>query len=153
MKSQIEFQTSVRNYNGSMKVEIFDGNRLVYSGASFSEGPGKIDFMIDWPSKVKILVSNKNPGDTLVDKHGQIIKDKSIEITGVSMNGFFLQIDLIDKIFDCRREGQTNVTHENYWGFNGIIELDLTHTSPMRYMLSLRNQFDVTRLQWEKYEK
>lgn len=148
MKANIVLLTNVQNYNGSMKLEIFEDDVLLYSNDSFEPGPGKIEFQVNWPTTVDIITSNKHNKDILFNEQKQIVKQKSIEITGILINQFAIQIDLIDKLFNCTREGTTDITHENFWGFNGKIQLHLTHNSPMRYMLSLQNQFDGNRLQW-----
>ncbi len=148
MKATISLITNVYNNNGSMKLEIFDDTELVYSNSSFEPGPGKIEFLANWPTTINIVASGKNDNDTLLDDQQQIIKNKAVEITGVLINQFAIQIDQVDKLFQCQRQGQTEITHENFWGFNGKIQLHLTEKSPMRYMLSLQNQFDATRLTW-----
>lgn len=131
-----------------MGVEIFDQGQLVYSGKNLPAGPGKIMFDINWPTTVDIVTSNRNFNDTENDNTGKIIANKAIEVTGVLINNFPLQVDLVDKLFNCRRNHDQQITHENFWDFNGKIQMNLTHHSPMRFMLSLQNQYDTNRLTW-----
>jgi hypothetical protein len=100
-----------------------------------------------------VYSSNKKNGDTIFNDKGKVIADKSVEITGILINGFAVHIDMIDKLFHCVRDGSDTITHENYWGFNGCIKINFTGASPMRYMLELSNQFDVNRLEWQDGKK
>jgi hypothetical protein len=152
MKVTLTLIGNVMCYNGSLEIEILDRDKLIYTGKNLTEGPLRIDCAIDWPTTVNIVVGNKGKNDTLMDNDGTIIKDKAIEITQVLINNFPIHQDLIDKIFVCRREGSTVDTNENWWAFNGRIKILFDQPSPMRYMLSLNNEFDVNRLQWNTNE-
>lgn len=152
MKTTISLITNVHNCNGSMRLDIFDQEQLVYSNSSFEPGPGRIDFQVNWPTVVNIITSNKHPDDVLCDENGMIIKNKAIEITEIFINQFAINIDMVDQLFDCQHNDNPNIVHENFWGFNGKIQMHLTHTSPMRYLLALNNQFDGNRLDWNNNE-
>jgi len=84
-----------------------------------------------------------------VDINGNIFKDKSIEVTGILINNFPIHQDLIDKLFICQREGSSEITNENWWGFNGKIKIVFDQANPMRYMLYLKNEFNMNRLYWD----
>jgi hypothetical protein len=148
MQAKLTLICDVICHNGSMKIDIYDQRTHVYTGANLTEGPLQIDCMINWPTTINITLSNKSENDTLTDESGEIIKDKAIEVTQVLINNFPIHQDLTDKIFICRREGSDCDTNENWWAFNGKIKILFDQPSPMRYMLSLNNEFDVTRLQW-----
>jgi hypothetical protein len=140
-------------HNGSMKIEIYDQHACIYTGENLTEGPLKIDCMIDWPTTVNITLSNKGKTDTLTDETGEIIKDKAIEVTEVLINNFPIHQDLIDKLFICRREGSDVDTNENWWSFNGTVKILFDQLNPMRYMLSLRNEFNINRNHWNNNDK
>jgi hypothetical protein len=152
MQVKLTLICNVICHNGSMKVEIYDQHTCVYTGENLTEGPLQIDCMVNWPTTVNITLSNKGKNDTLIDEAGEIIKDKAIEVTQVLINNFPIHQDLIDKIFICRREGSDRDTNENWWAFNGNIKILFDQPNPMRYMLSLKNEFDVNRLQWNSNE-
>ena len=152
MQVKLTLICNVICHNGSMKVEIHDQHTCVYTGENLTEGPLQIDCMVNWPTTVNITLSNKGKNDTLIDEAGEIIKDKAIEVTQVLINNFPIHQDLIDKIFICRREGSDRDTNENWWAFNGNIKILFDQPNPMRYMLFLKNEFDVNRLQWNSNE-
>lgn len=152
MKVQVLFECLVRNCNGSMNIDIADQERLLYSGKQLEPGPLNISVEVDWPTQLTIITSNKNETDTHCDSDGNIIEDKSIDVVGIQINGFPVQIDLVDQLFSCQRNHSEEITHENYWGFNGTVVIDFTGSSPMRYLLGLKNQFEMNRLQWSNHD-
>jgi hypothetical protein len=152
MKVNLTLLCSVTRCNGSLKIEMFDQLSPVYTGENLPDGPIRIDCQINWPTTVNIITSGKHPNDMEVDADGNIIRDKSIEVIGVLINNFPIHQDLIDKLFVCQREGLIETTHENWWGFNGRIQIQFDQHNPMRYMLSLRNEFNMNRLHWDTDE-
>lgn len=152
MKVNLTLLCLVTRCNGSMKIEMFDQKKSVYVGENLPAGPLRIDCNIDWPTTLNIITSNKHSDDCKVDINGNIIKDKSIEVVGILINNFSIHQDLIDKLFICQKEGSSNITNENWWGFNGKIKIIFDQPNPMRYMLSLRNEFNMNRLYWNLNE-
>jgi hypothetical protein len=152
MKINLTLICTVIRCNGSLNIQIFDQTDLIYTGQDLEEGLLRIDCAIDWPTTVNIITSNKGPNDTEVDTNGNIIRDKSIEVTGVLINNFPIHQDLIDKLFICQRAGSAGITNENWWGFNGTIKIVFDQLTPMRYMLALKNKFNMNRLYWDTIE-
>lgn len=152
MKVNLTLLCSVTRCNGSMKLEMFDLTAPIYTGENLPDGPVRIDCEINWPTTINIVTSNKHPTDTEVDVNGNIVKDKSIEVVGMSINNFPIHQDLIDKLFICQREESSTITNENWWGFNGKIKITFDQPNPMRYMLALKNEFNMNRLHWDLNE-
>jgi hypothetical protein len=152
MKIQLTLIGRVQRYNGSLTVKIKDQDRVVYTGEDLPEGPWIAEFNIDWPTTIYIQLSNKQRDDTQLDQNGLIIQDKVIEVTDVLINNFPIHQDLVDKIFICQREGSASDTNENWWAWNGTVKIIFDHTSPMRYLLSLQNEFAMNRLEWNTHE-
>jgi hypothetical protein len=146
MKVNLTFLCAVTRCNGSIKLEMFDQQLPVYTGENLPDGPMRIDCSINWPTTINIITSGKHPTDMEVDADGNIIKDKSIEVVGILINNFPIHQDLIDKLFVCQREGSSEITNENWWGFNGKIKIKFDQKNPMRYMLALKNEFNMNRL-------
>lgn len=132
-----------------MKIEIFDQTKHIYTGENLPDGQLRIDCEINWPTTVIIITSNKSPKDIEVDGTGNIIRDKSIEAIGILINNFSIHQDIIDKLFICQHDGLSNITNENWWGFNGHIKIQFDKPNPTRYMLALKNKFDMNRLYWD----
>ena len=149
MKVNLTLLCSNTRCNGSIKIEMFDQTTLIYTGENLSDGPVHINCQINWPTTVNIITSNKHPNDMEIDSNGNIIKDKSIEVTGILINNFPINQDLIDKLFICQREGLSDITNENWWGFNGKIKIAFDQPTPTKYMLALKNEFNMNRLHWD----
>lgn len=154
MKVNLTLLCSVTRCNeSSIKIEMFDQTTPIYTGENLPDGPMRIDCQINWPTTVNIITSNKNPIDIeVVDINGNIIKDKSIEVIGILINNFPINQDLIDKLFICQKNGSHNITNENWWGFNGNIKIIFDQPNPTRYMLALKNKFNMSRLYWDLNE-
>lgn len=153
MNVSVTFVFQIKNCNGSMNIDIQEKEKILFSGRDLNEGTMDVNIRLaQWPTKLSIDLSNKQKNDTQCDSQGIIIKDKSIEVIAISINGFPLHIDLIDQIFDCQREGSSEISHENYWGFNGKVIMNLHSKNPMRYLLSHNNQFDINKLSWNDDE-
>jgi hypothetical protein len=146
MKVNLTLNGIVTRCNGSLKIEMFDQTTPIYTGENLPDGPVRIDCQINWPTTVNIITSNKHPNDMEVDADGNVIRDKSIEVTEILINNFPIHQDLIDKLFICQKEGAPETTHENWWGFNGNIKIEFAQVTPMRYMLALNNEFNMNRL-------
>jgi hypothetical protein len=152
MKIQLTLIGRVQRSNGSLTVEIKDQDQVVYTGEDLPEGQWVAEFKIDWPTTVHIQLSNKQLNDTQLDQNGLIVQDKVIEVTDVLINNFPVHQDLVDKLFVCRREGSADDTNENWWAWNGTVKINFDHASPMRYLLSLQNEFAMNRLEWNTHE-
>jgi hypothetical protein len=150
MKVTLTLIAQVQCYNGSMSIDILDQDRVVYVGKNLDPGTQRIDCEISWPTVITIQLGNKGKNDTLIDQHGTIIQDKSIEILNVLINNFPINQYLVDKIFICRRAGSQTDTNENWWSWNGTVQINFNHASPMRYLLSLQNEFAMNRLEWNE---
>jgi hypothetical protein len=149
MKVNLTLTCNVTRCNSSLTIEIFDQTRSIYTGEDLPDGPLRIDCLIDWPTTVNIVTSNKHTNDIEFDIDGNILKDKSIELIGISINNFPIHQDLIDKLCVCQKNGSSTITYENWWGFNGNIKFEFNQPTPMRYMLSLKNEFNMNRLYWD----
>jgi hypothetical protein len=152
MKVNLTLLCLVTRVNGSIKIEMFDQTTPIYAGENLPDGPMRIDCQINWPTTVNIITSNKTSNDMEFDSNGNILKDKSIEVVGILINNFPIHQDLIDKIFVCQRQGSSEITNENWWGFNGNIKIEFDQPNPMRYMLALKNEFNMNRLYWDTNE-
>ena len=61
MKVNLTLLYSVTRCNGSMKIEMFDQTTLIYTGENLPDGPMRVDCLINWPTTVNIITSNKHP--------------------------------------------------------------------------------------------
>lgn len=127
----------VKHCNGSMKIEVIENNTVLYCGEDLPDGPLDIICNIQWPTVLTINLNNKNPDDTEI-VNGSIIKDKTIILENISINNFPLETCVIEQL----------VNNIIYWGFNGTVTMSFTEKNPTRWLLKMKNIFDMNRLLW-----
>ena len=120
-----------------MTIEIIENNKVLYIGKDLPEGPLDIICDIQWPTVLTINLSNKNPSDTEI-VNGNITKDKAIILENISINNFPLGTRIIEQL----------VNDIIYWGFNGTVTMSFTEKNPTRWLLKMKNIFDMKRLLW-----
>ncbi len=122
-----------------MSIEILENDRVLYMGKNFDEGPLDINCLIEWPSTITIKLGNKYPDDTNINDAGIVINDKSVMLEKVSINNFPLEMQVMEKLVD-------NII---YWGFNGEVKMKFTEKNPTRWLLRMKNKFELPRLTWK----
>ena len=72
--------------NGYMQVEIYDNFRLLKKIHNPNSALQKISFDIVLPNKLRFVLTNKDMNhDTKLDSNGNIINDKFVELTSLSV--------------------------------------------------------------------
>ena len=142
MNVELILQGTSMNSNGSMSIEISDHTGLRYSNKHFEPGSIEIVCEIAWPTCVIITLGNKHPRDTVVNQDGTRV-NKAIEINSMLINRFPVLHELMESQFNCTHAGSSDITHENFWGFNGQVLINFDKPSPMHYMLELNNPFEI----------
>jgi hypothetical protein len=147
MTVELILQGTSFNSNGSMDIQISDHIGVCYSNKHFEPGHVEIVCQINWPTCVIIDLGNKHPEDTILNQDGTMT-NKAIEINSMLINRFPIAYELMELQFNCTHAGSNNITHENFWGFNGQVQINFDKPSPMHYMLALNNPFEIKRLDW-----
>jgi hypothetical protein len=120
-----------------MKIEVIENDTVLYTGENLPEGPLDIVCDIQWPTVLTIKLSNKNPDDAEI-VNDVITKDKAIILETMSINNFPLETRVIEQL----------VNDIIYWGFNGTVTMAFTELNTTRWLLKMKNIFDMKRLQW-----
>ena len=129
---------TVKRYNGSMSIEILENGKILYTGQDLPDGPIDITCDIQWPTMLIIKLSNKQLHDTEIDKN-TVINDKAIILENMSINNFPLEIRVMEQL----------VNKIIYWGFNGTVDIVFTEKNPTRWLLKMKNKFELSRLTWK----
>jgi len=92
---------------------------------------------IELPSKIILEVSGKNKNDTIVDAQGNILKDKCIIIENVHVDGISPHINFLKKWprLMVGGKGSNKIVYSNYFGFNGIVELEFEGANVFQWLL------------------
>ena len=138
MKINLRLGCTVQTVNDSMNIEILEGDNVLYTGSNLDSGKLDINCTITWPSVIIIKLSNKGPDDTVVDGNGIVVNDKAIILEELALNNFPLELNVMEQLVDGII----------YWGFNGEIKMNFTEKNPMRWLLKMKNRFNVDRLLW-----
>ena len=93
---------------------------------------------IELPTQVKMAVSGKNDGDTLVDENNNIVEDMYVKIAGIWLDKFPLSEKYMhQQIQIVTTSGETHTT--SYIGFNGTVVLEYSEDNVFSQVLSLSN--------------
>lgn len=100
---------------------------------------GKANYTTDisFPACIQLTISNKNKHDTVLDVDKNIIKDKCIILNKVSVDGIIPNINFIKKWprISVNGTGSNQIVYSNYFGFNGIVELDFEGKNVFQWLL------------------
>ena len=116
-----------------MHMQIFINDQLKGDYNQFDGDHATFKQMIDWPSVVKIVLTNKNNlCDTEVDSHGKVIADKYIELKEIIVDRIPVNQSVISAI---RLTTTDTVINSSYWGFNGTVCINLDQTDSFEWHL------------------
>lgn len=135
----LEF-TSV-NPNNSM--ELYINNEKI----NFVKSIAKCAIDIDLPTKLHLEIKGKTDNDVIKDINDNIMLDTHIKLCSMTLNNikpnelFLLKFPKIYINSTIENPTKTNrIFYSNYFGFNGIVELDFDASSIIEWYLKT-NQF------------
>lgn len=135
-QSDLELEFKIGHCNGTMGMEIFANNTMVSSYSVFDTDRFVFKHRINWPTTLKIVLSNKNLlHDTTVDSDGKIIADKYIQLTRIMVDRIETTVRHINSIVLNTNDNKITT---NYWGYNGYVELNLTQENSFMWHLTQR---------------
>jgi hypothetical protein len=137
--TQIELEFELGMCNGTMHIEIYCNDQLLSSCYGSDTATWKTNFTVTWPATVTIKLSNKDMRrDTQIDQQGNIVADKYVKLSHMSVNGFALTEQARYKICNYQVAGHEPV-NDIFWGFPGQVHIDFNQTNPLRWQLALNN--------------
>ena len=108
---ELHMTFNVGHCNGSMSLTILDNNCVIATFDQINQPTLTIDRFITLPCKLTFITGNKNSLiDTKLDADGKITQDKFIEVTGIRLGRFPVNI------YKCL-QGQS------YWGLPGSVSV------------------------------
>jgi hypothetical protein len=135
-QSDLELEFNIGHCNGTMSMEIFANDTLVSSYSLFDTDRFVFKHCIDWPTTLKIVLSNKNLlHDTTVNSDGKIIADKYIQLIRIVVDRIEASVEHMNSIVLNTDDNKITAT---YWGFNGYVELNLTQENSFMWHLAQR---------------
>jgi hypothetical protein len=141
-QSELELEFKIGHCNGTMAMEIFVDNIPVASYSSFTTDRFVFKHRINWPTTLRIVLSNKNPmHDTTVDTNGNITADKYIQLTKILVDRIETTVGHINSVVLNTDENKITTL---YWGFNGSVELKLDQADSFVWHLAQRTDHSKT---------
>lgn len=92
---------------------------------------------ITFPCKIIMHVNGKTKYDTIQDNQGNIIKDKCIILNHVDVDGIKPDTNFLKKWprISVNGAGSNQIVYSNYFGFNGIVELEFEGKNLFQWLL------------------
>ena len=108
----------------TMGLAVIANDREIFNQHSDLKNTFNVEFNVDLPATIKVITSGKLPDDTEVDSQGNIVSDKFIKITGITVGGIIIPLWMIEKKA-VQFHTNNSIIFTNYLGFNGQAILDL----------------------------
>jgi len=141
MKSEIELEFKIGHYNGTMAMQIFVDDCKVFDCAEFESEQSIFKCKVDWPAVMKIVVNNKNSScDTEIDSHGNILRDKYIELKKVTVDRCPASLQFMKTVMLNTENNES--LNKLYWGFNGTVILNFDQADSLSWHLSNQQNTD-----------
>lgn len=142
-QTELDINLYFSNYNGSMTVEIKNNNQMLTKFANVATGDYNVKCLIDMPANLTFTISGKNyNSDTrVVDQ--EVVADKFVQLKSMSLGKIPIGVLLLPTIckFTTDKEGD-KIKYETYWGFNGVVNINIPYSNFIKYHLSMNNCFD-----------
>lgn len=118
-KVAIEFY--IEKYQGTMGLKISSGNNVVFDCENFQEENFSFATDVCLPGQLILDVYNKNPGDTEIDEHNNIKRDKHIKIKSLAVDNMAVPSETLYKLLKLTHsQGESQGP---YFGFNGSCKI------------------------------
>jgi hypothetical protein len=143
MKTNITLGLEFGLCNGSMTIEIYQDELLIKKLENITTTTNNVSLKIDFPSQLKIVLSNKNHNtDTILDNNGSIINDKYVILKHLTVGTIPIKIDVLFRLCQYYKNQNNNPVNDTYWGFNGVAIIDFNSDNFIKWCLKHNNTFD-----------
>ena len=125
--------------------ELHNPMRLHIQGVEIvpnTEGKAAYSTMVQLPNSLMLEVTGKAKNDTVLDTQGNIIKDKCIVLTKVSIDNIMPNVNYLKRWprLMIGGRGSNQIVYSDYFGFNGTVELMFDGDNVLQWLLRT-NQF------------
>lgn len=129
--TKIEIIVESDTWDGKgLDLEIWCNKSLLWRQDNVVEKSTRIVFGVGLPMTLEFKVAGKSLDDTQVDVQGNILNDKFLKITHMSINDIWIKKWLLErKIF------QSEFGSSNYFGHNGCYHFTIASTNLLDFWL------------------
>ena len=132
---KLEIKFEFGSCNGKYFTVVIDDNKSV---KNITPTDNFYCTEIELPTQVKLVLSGKTDGDTLMDENNNIVEDMYVKIAAIWLDKFPLSAKYMhQKIQIVTLSGETHTT--SYFGFNGTVVLDYPEDNVFSQVLGLNS--------------
>lgn len=133
----VELQFEIGRCNGSMSMCIADQDHMILYHWDLPE-TYTVKFKTNWPNQIKIVLDQKDMRqDTKIDELGNIVANKYVKLTAMSVGGLNVDTAVLYNI--CCYQTADQTANEIFWDQPGTVLITLDHATPMRWNLANNN--------------
>lgn len=140
MKTKMSFDFCVGYHlNRAMNMAISVNTKIIEKFENLSMETLQVCFEVDLPGVIVFEVSGRHPTDTLIDKHGNIVKDVYIQLRQIILH----EIDdlsipawsLPQSHAYFLTDDQTRMSDITFWSRNGKFTINIDRTDILIWLL------------------
>lgn len=140
MLTNLSFELKFSFSNGAMRVIVEDNDSILLDLHDVNEEVVQQSIDVMLPTKLKFTLSGKGRSDTKVDENNNIISDKYVLLTSMSLGRIPMQTGTIYNICNYTTADGTN--KDTFWAFNGQVIIDFDEEDYIKWHLKNNNVFD-----------
>ncbi len=135
MDTKLECEFTFGHCNGTMCLEVFDGDKLLKKYQNDSLETETLVAEISLPTQLKFVVSGKNYNtDTKVDEQGNITADKCVILKNLKLGNIPIGVGLLYSMLSSK---------DVYFGRNDTITVDFDEDDFILWHLKNQNKFNI----------
>jgi hypothetical protein len=143
MTTSIDFEFNFGIHNGSMNLSLYSNEKCLIEYKNVDRSSQHFSTTVTWPTQLKLYLSNKHSSDTKVNEHGEIVADKYIQLVAMKIGRIPVSVPTLFKICRYHRDQFDDDVIDTFWGFNGIVTIDLDHRDFVCWHLKNNNIFET----------
>lgn len=136
--TNIKFKIRQGNCNGYHSTIWYANNQELWQSSADTALPETLEFTIQMPCTIKIVVSGKNMNLDTVLVDDKIVADKFTQLSEVYLAGYPIKESVLFEI--CKYHGDDNKIYSStYCHSNGVLELNINNQDPVKWHLLNNN--------------
>jgi hypothetical protein len=140
MLTTLNFELKFSFSNGAMQVTVSDHRSTLLELINVTDPLVKYSVDIMLPTKLTFTLSGKGKYDTKMDANNNIISDKYVLLSSMTLGGIPIQLG---KLFDiCNYSANGKTVKDTFWAFNGSAFIDFDEEDFIRWHLKNNNIFN-----------
>lgn len=138
LTTNISFKLEFSESNGVMSVSINGTNVTPDSGSN-------VVFLqeVILPSQIEILLTGKSLKDTVLDEKGNILIDKYVKLSNMSIGNIPINKSLLFNICEYTPDGELESIKDTFYAFNGKVLINIDEDDFIKWHLKQDNKFTL----------